>query len=261
MIRWLFIIAFMPLSWGEALEHTQENQPLPAQEQNLLILVDLQGALFYPKATGAKFATIQNQKVADSITALKKQGARVLYLAEHSSETMFWQNSITKSALPFEENFSLSNEIFRGFEGSMPSCRFGIVLCQSQPLGEILGLVINQLWVWTQFAPKKIIFFTNSKERGEIVSAIGLRIGAFTEVNLVRGIVGTAPILNTKKPETSTLMQTMQTEKIKKHKPSIRKIKSLNDILQKATDSSKSFSSQEKMHPPIAIDESKLENV
>ena len=163
------MIAFMPLSWGDALEHTQENQPPPAQEQNLLILVDLQGALFYPKATGAKFATIQNQKVADSITALKKQGARVLYLAEHSSETMFWQNSITKSALPFEENFSLSNEIFRGFEGSMPSCRFGIVLCQSQPLGEILGLVINQLWVWTQFAPKKIIFFTNSKERGEIV--------------------------------------------------------------------------------------------
>jgi hypothetical protein len=49
MIRWLFIIAFMPLSWGEALEHTQENQPLPAQEQNLLILVDLQGAFSVQK--------------------------------------------------------------------------------------------------------------------------------------------------------------------------------------------------------------------
>ncbi len=201
MIRWFFIFILSPLCWGEASVQIHENESAPAQEQNVLILVDLQGALFYPKTTGAKVASIQNQQVAVAIKNYQQQhGAKILYLAEHSSEAMFWQSSVTASHLPFERSFSLDSQAFGGFEGSIPSCRNGIVLCQGQPLGEILGLVLNQLSVWTQFSPKKILFYTVSKQRGEIVSVIGSRIGALVEVNLVHGVVGIPPALEVKPP-------------------------------------------------------------
>jgi hypothetical protein len=199
MIRWLLILMLAPLCWGEASVQTQENESALDQKQSLLVLIDLQGALFHPKTAGAKIASIQNPQVAEAVKLYKQQGAKILYLAEHSSEVMFWQNSIKAIHLPFEESFSLSNEIFNGFEGSIPSCRSGIVLCQNQPLGEILGLVINQLWVRTQFSPQKILFYTVSKERGDIVSTIGLRIGALVEVNLVHGTIGTPPAPEAKK--------------------------------------------------------------
>lgn len=258
MIRWLFILILSPLCWGEASVQHQENEPAPAQEQNLLILVDLQGALFHPKTANAKFASVQNAQVAEAIRSYKKQNAKILYLAEHSSEAMFWQNSIKASNLPFEESFSLSNEIFHGFEGSMPTCRSGIVLCQSQPLGEILGLVINQLWVWTQFAPQKIIFYTVSRERGEIVSSIGSRIGALVNVNLVRGIMAPPPVLDINK--SSTKKSTLPEELKKDNTPSAPE-KSLQDILQKATNSPKEMAILEKTFPTITIDKSKLKYV
>ncbi len=66
MICWLFIIIFSPLCWGEAPALVQGTEPLPVQEQNLLILIDLQGALFFPKTAGAKVASLQNQKLAES---------------------------------------------------------------------------------------------------------------------------------------------------------------------------------------------------
>lgn len=194
MIRWLFIFIIVPLCWGEASVQVPESESAPTQEQNILLLVDLQGALFHPKTSGTKVASIQNQQIANAIKAHHQQHAKILYLAEYSSEAMFWHNSIKANHLPLEERFSLDSQAFGGFEGSIPSCRNGIVLCQGQPLGEILGLVINQLWVWTQFSPQKILFYTTSKQRGEIVSAIGLRIGALVEVNLVAGIVGTPPL-------------------------------------------------------------------
>lgn len=200
MIRWLFILIIAPLCWGGAPVQVQESESAPAPEQNVLVLVDLQGALFYPKTAGTKVASIQNQQVANAIKKYQQQNAKILYLAEYSSEAMFWQNSITSSHLPLEERFSLDSQAFGGFEGSIPSCRKGVVLCQGQPLGEILGLVINQLWVWTQFSPQKILFYTVSKQRGEIVSAIGLRIGALVEINLVEGIVGNPPVPNTAEP-------------------------------------------------------------
>ncbi len=201
MIRWLFILILAPLCWGEAPVQVQESESAPAQEQNVLIIVDLQGALFYPKTSSAKIASIQNPQVADAIKNYQQHhGAKILYLAEHSSEAMFWQNSIKASHLPLEERFSLDSQTFGGFEGSIPSCRNGIVLCQGQPLGEILGLVLNQLSVWTQFSPQKILFYTVNKTRGEIVSAIGSRIGALVEVSLVEGTVGTPPPPEVKDP-------------------------------------------------------------
>ena len=258
MIRWLFVLILNPLCWGEASVQPQENEPVPTQEQSLLILVDLQGALFHPKTANAKFASVKNAQVAEAIRSYKKQNAKILYLAEHSSEAMFWQNSIKASNLPFEESFSLSNEIFHGFEGSMPTCRSGIVLCQSQPLGEILGLVINQLWVWTQFAPQKIIFYTVSRERGEIVSSIGLRIGALVNVNLVHGIVAPTPVLNINK---SSAEKSIFPEKLKKDKARSTPAKSLQDILQKATTPPKETAHPEKNFPIITIDKSKLKYV
>jgi hypothetical protein len=258
MIRWLFILIINSLCCGEAFVQPQENKPAPAQEQSLLILVDLQGALFHPKTANANFTSVKNAQVAEAIRSYKKQNAKILYLAEHSSEAMFWQNSIRKSNLPFEESFSLSNEIFHGFDGSMPTCRSGIVLCQSQPLGEILGLVINQLWVWTQFAPKKIIFYTVSRERGEIVSSIGLRIGALVNVNLVHGVVAPPPALNISKPSTE---KSIFPKKLKKDKTPSNPAKSLGEILQKATIPHRETAPPEKNFPTITIDKSKLKYI
>lgn len=220
MIRWLFILILAPLCWGEeAPVQVQESELAPAQEQNLLIIVDLQGALFYPKASSTKVASIQNPQVAEAIINYQqKHGAKILYLAEHSSEAMFWQNSIKASHLPLEERFSLDSQTFGGFEGSIPSCRGGIVLCQGQPLGEILGLVLNGLSVWTQFYPQKILFYTVNKDRGEIVSAIGSRIGALVEVNLVKGTVG-KPAPEVKEPPQAKIATLIKiTPQLKKQK-------------------------------------------
>ncbi len=292
MIRCLFIFIFSSLCWGEALVQIPANESALEQEQNILVLVDLQGALFYPKAAGTKVASIQNQQVAEAIKNYKKQNTKILYLAEHPSEAMFWQNSIKGSHLPFEDSFSLSNEIFHGFEGSIPSCRNGVVLCQGQPLGEILGLVINQLWVWTQFSPQKILFYTTSKERGETVSAIGLRIGAFVEVNLVKGIIGAPPVPEVKEPATKKSASKIspkapdtiespkkkqkvipitekpkQPEKAKqtKDKVQVTSVEPLaeqpKELPQKEDITPSEPIKPERIFPPITIDESKLEDV
>jgi hypothetical protein len=292
MIRWLFILIITPLCWGGAPVQVQENESAPAQEQNMLILVDLQGALFYPKTVSTKVASIQNQQVANAIKKYQQQKAKILYLAEYSSEAMFWQNSIKASHLPLEERFSLDSQAFGGFEGSIPSCRNGIVLCQGQPLGEILGLVINQLWVWTQFSPQKILFYTVSKQRGEIVSAIGLRIGALVEINLVEGIVGNPPVPEVKeslkrkvdpsltmppqqkKPKVTTVeIPAKQPKKAAKKpnkvqvttenstEPASSKLEVPSDESPKKADVIEPTKEPKKELPPIVIDESKLEYV
>ena len=297
MIRWLFILMIAPLCWGEASVQINENESALTEEQNVLVLVDLQGALFYPKTTGAKVASIQNQQVAIAIKNYQQQhGAKILYLAEHSSEAMFWQNSIKASNLPFENSFSLSNEIFHGFENSIPTCRAGVVLCQGQPLGEILGIVINELWIRTQFSPQKIIFYTANKERGEVASVIGLRIGALVEVNLVEGIIGTPPTPNAKElpkikvatPVTVPLQQRKQkvitvstsTKQQKKSnrvqvttvntkselpKPELPKSEPPKETSKKLevspVESGNEPIKPEKKLPPVVIDETKLEYV
>ncbi len=199
MIKLLFILAFFPLVWANESANPQENAP-ENDSDGLLIICDLQGALFFPKAANQKVATIQNAEIAQQLKAHHQRGAKLLYMAEHQVEIMFWQNSIKARDLPLEAKFSLSNEIFHGFENSLPSCRLGVVLCQGQPLGETLGIVINQLWIWTQFNPKKILFYTSDKQRGEMVTVIGNRMGVAVEVKLVNGIIGTPPVMPLKKP-------------------------------------------------------------
>lgn len=286
MIQWLLIFILTSLCWGEAPTEALENN-LQIQEENSLVLVDLEGALFYPKAKGAKVTSIQNSQVAEVIKNYhNQQSVKILYLAEQPSEIMFWQNSTKASHLPVEESFSLSNEIFGGFEGSIPSCRSGIVLCQGHPLGEVLGLVINQLWIRTQFLPQKIIFFTTSKERGEIVSNIGSRMGASTEIKLVRGI--TAPSALTSKellpktehtaslsssenkktieqkvslaqPPVSPEQKPTRSKKIKVQVATVSPIKKASPVEKPFTEPASPEPELEKTLPPIKIDESKLE--
>ena len=201
MSKLLLILALFPLVWAQESAQTLEGTSVLNDSKDLLIICDLQGALFFPKSASQKVATIQNIEVAQLLKKHTEQGAKLLYVAEHQAEIMFWQNSIKANKLPLEANFNLSNEVFHGFESSLPSCRLGVVLCQGQPLGETLGIVINQLWIWTQFNPKKILFYTSNKQRGEIATEIGNRIGATVDVKLVKGIVGTSPITTITKPK------------------------------------------------------------
>jgi hypothetical protein len=208
MIKLLFFLTFSGMVWTAGPDQKQESASVINNSSGLLIICDLQGALFFPKTANQKVAAIQNPEIAQLLKKYHQQDIKLLYVAEHLAEPMFWQNSIKSGNLPVETNFNLSNEIFQGFENNLPSCRLGIVLCQGQPFGEILGIVINQLWVWTQFLPEKIIFYTTSKQRSEIVTVIGNRIGATVEVKLVPGIVGTPPILISTKLQPTKLKQT-----------------------------------------------------
>jgi hypothetical protein len=217
----------------------------------------LQGALFSQKTTNTKIASLQNTQLAEAIKLHQHQGAKILYLTEHRSEIMFWQNSIAANKLPIEKSFNLSNETFHGFENSMPSCRSGVVLCQGQPLGEILGLVINQLSVCTQFSPKKIVFYTADKQRGEIVSVIGSRIGALVEINLVEKAITlpTTPDKITPQKLVKVALPKKKTEATPiKHKVKVKIISPPEKIPQKTEN-------PERILAPIKIDESKLEAV
>ncbi len=168
------------------------------QEESLLILVDLEGALFNKKNPSKKITLIQNESLAEEIKSYRENGAKILYLAEHTVDATFWFNTIKANSLPFEKSFSLSNEIFQVFENSIPSCRSGIILCQGKPHGEILGVVLNQLWVRTQFCPKKILFYTTQKQRGKIVETIAERIGACSEIKLIKSPISNFELKSTK---------------------------------------------------------------
>lgn len=252
MIKVFCTAVILLVIWIEKLHCANHNDQ--SSFGDTLVICDLQGTLFLGNSRNQKIATIQNLEVAKSLKSHQQQGAKILYIEENKADCMFWQNSIKANKLPLETNFNLSNEIFYGFESSLPSCRLGVVLCQGQPLGEVLGIVINQLSVWSQLKPKKVLFYTSDKQHGHILSVIVNRMGIPVEVKFVKAEISLKQNFKSIDSGKSKPIETKTTEKQKNVKQPKVLVTHDNKKEEKAKEPTKPIDL-------IILDESKFEAV
>lgn len=215
-----------------------------------LVVCDIESSLFYPPNGKDITAIIYSNELLKTLQQHRKNGDKILYIAERAIPFIFWHKALGSSGIVLDNSLSLNNEIFMGFQGSQPSCQKGIILCQGHSFGAVFSVVLNQLWIRAQLQPKVIIYYTSNQNHANQLKVIAERIGIKFTIKIVDGSAVNARNIKQKLPTITTGKQ------ISVNKTENRKTSELT-----AKKPEKIIPTKPKANKKIVIDKSKLVGV